>query len=551
MGWGDNTTSEINEFKSKTADKEADKADFYRKTLENERATRELADKQVIDLLHNVRDRYDTKINSYMAKNKNNKNKQNNNNSSGNNKKNKNNKEEDNTNGNAWGDTNDNDNVNNTEADNWAEANNDTANNNSTDNWGDDNQGTSNDQNKDSGAWGSNNNDNQNEEWGVTTNDKNDTDAGWGQDTKPVGWGDENQTSPKKKDDNKNKKSPDKNKSPSAKSDNSGSNKKENKASKNETTPPNKKGGNQDKNKNSPNAKQDPKEKDAKEQKESANKVDVNSKEYLDMKSQLWTAKLDLRLSDRDKTKLAEQVAAVEKERDTLLRRLEVSKSEQDTLKMKVRGLTVDLCSAKEEIDKLNERIDEMEQLRRGRDRFTSSSETKRRSIEDENRTYRQQIAALENELLECQQEKQEVEKTFEDLRRRNTRLEADLTHSKNLIRTLKDGCAFVESQAKTFEVRHDTVVMSKADLERELINIKEESSRHITTINRLQKSNEKLSQAFIQSAEAHDQTRHELEVVQRDTARRLMKMKEENDKLVVQNNQLNKLIDLINKKKR
>lgn len=338
----DNLGTENNEFRAK--------ADFYRKTLEAERAAREAQDKTTIELLYDLKGRYETKINSYMAKDKGNVN-----NASENKKNNKKNKNKgspkDSGSKNAWGDT----------------ANDKVENKNDGSSW------------KDTG----NKNDGGQDDWDNTTNTKadgNKNDGGQGE------WG------------------------------------------------------------------------------------------------------------ETGNDKVGDKNEKIIKERDDLLRKLHEANQERDHLKVKVRGLTVDLCSAHDELES--------------------------------------------------------NEKTIMHLTQRNTRLESDLIHSKNLIRTLRDSCALVENQAKTFEVRHDTVVMSRADMERELINIKEESSRHITTINRLQKSNEKLSRAFIQSAEAHDQTRAELEMFQRESARRLMKLKEENDRLVIQNNQLTKLIDLINKKR-
>lgn len=152
-----------------------------------------------------------------------------------------------------------------------------------------------------------------------------------------------------------------------------------------------------------------------------------------------------------------------------------------------------------------------------------------------------QQIAYLESQLGLSREEAARLKK-------RNLRLEKDLDHSKTLIRTLREGCSLVEDQAKTFETRHDTIMMSKADLERELIAIKEESSRHITTINKLQKSNEQISKAFIVSVEAHESCKRELDVLQQKYARKLESYQIENMRLSEANSQLRKLIDYMQK---
>lgn len=587
----DNLKSEISEFKLKAAER-ADKADYYRKTLENERQSREQADKQVLDLLHDVRNRYDTKLNSYMAKNKGNLDdaKQNcgaksspgstnnNNVSDAGNKKSKKNKgspkdKTDTGNRDSWDiDDNQSPSKKNDDDAGWGNSNNQST------GWGDDDKhDNSNDQNT---GWG--NSDNQNTDW-VNSDDKdngwgnsNDQNTGWADDgnhdksndkdannKKEENWNDDNATgwgnepASNNQETNENEKSKDATGSTNNNSNKSnvGNNKKNKKNkgaaktvddSSNQDTRPkaseeasckdnsSKKGGDTDKRQNI---------------KISADQEEAGSKEYLEIKSQLWSAKLDLRLAERDKSKLREELDNVRTERDDLIRKLKHVNAEQDTLKVRLRGVTVDLVSANDEIHKLNERLDEIEAEKRSKERDLTLDETRRRAMESKTKSFQQQIANLQSDITSLKEVREDLEKQVITLTRRNERLENDLDHSKKLIRTLKDGCAMVEGQAKTFEVRHDTVMMSKADMERELIAIKEESSRHITTINKLQKSNEQISKAFLMSVEAHEQCKDELEKLSREYARRQQALEVENLRVVEANNQLRKLIDFLQKR--
>lgn len=590
-----------------------DKADYYRQTLESERASRESADNQIIDLLHNVKSRYDSKLNAYMAKNKN-KNKQASEASKNNSANNK-------ASTTATSPT---------QEDSWSSCDKQSPSKNADDandgwstqptttaaGWGDSSP-AKNKKNKDKDPWANevdagwatsdNNNDQQgnNDGWGTstqeqnaneTTSDNGDDDAqqdastgnGWEASTNDWntktntttdGWACDTQTETKskgkenKKDASKKESSPTKggaseNKSP-AKADKQldaedwGCNNQDKNANANandkNTKKQGKKGKNDQKNASPNNAEakgasdNKPADKvdtagDSKTNKSKSTTEDktVDNKEFLEIKSQLWTLKLDLRLLERDKSKLTEEVSSLTQERDSLLKKIDLARQEHDSMKVRIRGLTVDLVSANEEIHKLNERIDEIEADKRSKEKESFMGESKRRAIENKYKEHQQQIANLESELNLLKEEKGDCLQRIADLERRSERLLSDLNHSKNLVRTLKDGCAMVEDQVKTYEVRHDSVVMSKADMERELIAIKEESSRHITTINKLQKSNEQLVSAFMMSSEAHDETKKELETLQKEYGKRLQAYKDENHRLSEANSQLTKLIDYL-----
>lgn len=551
----------------------AEKADYYQKTLQHERINREQTDKQVISLLTDIRNRYNIKYQGYMAKHKSKNNVERTQGDDGGVSKDA---KKDVNQSSGWGSTNNgvwgSDANSKAEAsDGWGittEANKDestlggwgteaTDKNNETEDWGDTNQ---------EDDWGASKPDtNQEEDWGNTDSKK---DSGWGNTSKESnkdervdsGWGSNDQNDKSKantsKEDKKNEGKKNKNKKKNQdKTDDNKTDDKTNDAKANDHKKDDKRDDKKtddktyasktDSGKKSETSKATVPKTDY-----SSDKFDSTSKEYLDMKSQLLSAKLELRLATRDKSKLSEELATVKEERDNLERKLNLASQDQDQLKMKLRGVTIDLVSANEEIQKLNMRIDEIEAERRDKEKDARAGESKRRSLENKYRSYQQQIAELQSELGLLREEKEDSDRRVSDLKGRNERLEADLTHSKSLIRTLKDGCAFVENQAKNFEVRHDTVVMSKADLEKELIAIKEESSRHITTINKLQKSNQQISNAFIQSVEAHEQCRRETEFLQTEYARRLENYKLENHKLVEANNQLRKLIDYIQKKR-
>lgn len=602
----DNLKSEISELKLKATDK----ADYYRKALENERNSREQADKQVLELLHDVKNRYDTKLSSYMAKHR---------------KSQTSAKFDD-----DWGSTNSKKvetDKSNSKSDQsksqkvdqgWGSEQPKSNEVSSWDSPGVDDWGASNskddtpEKNKsnDDNGWGSgdpnSNQDNEVCDWGAESSPQNDN--GWGNDCSKKstpekdnsnndnGWGNEepssnqvNETSdwgaeatPQVVDDwnsgNNKEDNPEKSKT-------QGKKKKENKSppkntadSKGKDSSANKKANNNTKAKSgdnsSPQAKSSTeqessrppsspkKKKDSKgdtshnieepkaDTSETRERGDIGNKEFLEVKSQLWTTKLDYRLAERDKHLLREEVDKLRQERDELTKKLAKSHQEQDALRMKVLKLTSDLTSMNDDFDKLNKRLDEVEAEKRCTERSLTLDESRRHAMESKTRAFQQQIADLQSVNTSLKEERDDFEKQCINLTRRNERLESDLSHSKKLIRTLKEGCAMVDEQAKNFEVRHDTVLMSKADMEREIIAIKEESSRHITTINKLQKANEQISKAFLMSVEAHDQCKGELEKLSKEYTRKLNSLELENHRVVEANNQLRKLIDFLQGKR-
>lgn len=548
-----------------------DKADYYKRAIDKERAAREQSDKQVIDLLKDIKTRYESKISAYKQK------------------------APSNPAPKATTMT--------TKAadDDWGSGN---TGGQANDNWGQDNNDTQADQ----GSWDNNDTQANQGSWGNddTGGKANDT---WCQADQPAneGWGD--QATTKQEESSKPDTPVEKQTDTKAADDNWGSgdagwgtqadNKQEassNPDTSKEATKTTKAtsddwGADDTTSTKKTEAKQDPKQNQKKKANQKANKnqktstapsvetvsavkptttdkptptvkatpaakptstvepastVDttpnvVDTKQQSEIKSQLLSAKLDIRLLERENATLKE-------ERDGLASKLKNVNAEQDTLKMKVRSLTVDLVSANEEIHKLNERIDELEAEKRTREKDNNFSESKRKSMENRFKQYQIQIAELQSENSLLREDKHDNQRRIENLSRRNERLENDLAHSKNLIRTLKDGCALVEDQARTFEIRHDTVVMSKSDMERELIAIKEEATRHISTINKLQKSNEYLTAAFTESSEENLRKRHQIEEMHQEFTRRINDLEVQNLKLSQTNSQLQKVLAQIKK---
>lgn len=544
-----------------------ERAEYYRKTLEGERASRELADKQVLDLLQDIRVRYDIKLNSLMGK------------KGGKRKPGNSGGPDDADKGQDQTDWDCSDNRNGTQND-WGVNNNDSNDNE----WGanDTGWGTNDATNDDNNVWNddsTNNWDNQNDSGGWDDASKNSKKGGKSKsEAKEENWDNEETV---KTNDSKSKKDDGDWGQPEEKKDNSNDKekgKKGNTSKSSDKPAPNNKGkGDKGQNKNSKsNEDNDNKDNSRKSGNESSKKKgetktdapeasstkntkdksghddskQSEDKNFAELKSELLTTKLDLRLLERDKITLTDEIVAKQKEIDDLTQKLAKANEQIDTLRVKTRGLTVDLVATNDEIHKLNERIDELEAERRSKDRDVSFNESKRKAMENKFKEHQRQIADLQSELCLAREEKETAQKRLAAQSGRIDRLEADLNHSKNLIQTLKDGCTLVESQAKAFEIRHNTVVMSKEDLERELIAIKEESSRHITTISKLQKSNEQISKAFVLSIEAHEETKKELEVLHRESARSIGNYQVENHRLVEANNQLRKLIDYLQKKR-
>lgn len=529
----------------------SDRGEYYLRTLESERTGREQSDKQVIDLLYDIRNRYDIKLGSYMARNKKNKNSP----------KNENKKEDTatkiNDDSKGWNDTANNDWENNTNSwgnnNTWSNEANETKNNEES-GWEEtgDNNG-----NQDSG-WGNSasKNDNQDSGWGNSANTNDNQDSGWGNtevanDNQESNWDSaetatKDQVSKPSSDEKKNKQSSSGDqKSSTDKSDKTASAPQDGAKTDNQKSK-----SSSGKKKDKQPCAGDPKTPTDKPDATTPACTDGSRKSYDEIKSELWTMKLDLRLSEREKQTLKDEVISKQCEIDELSKKLTASREQIDDLKLKVRKLTVDLCSANQDIQKSSARLDEIENQSKIKEDLASYSESKRRTMEHKSREQQQRIADLESELYLVKEEKELSDKRVSDQAKRIQRLEADLGHSRNLVQTLKDGCTLVENQAKAFEVRHNTVVMSKEDLERELIAIKEESSRHITTISKLQKSNEQISKAFVISVEAHDECKKEMETVRIEMSRRIETLKIENLRLVEANSQLRKLVDYLQNKR-
>lgn len=610
-----------------------EQAEHCRKTLEAYRASREHNDQQALELLNDIRNRYNLKINSLMGKKKN---KANNkgvwstdsppdSKSNGWGAENDDNEEDEDTNKVSPAKSNKSNN-----ADDWGNddsANKSPSNNNKTKGKNKDNKTKndwggssvtpkkSKDNKKDDAGWGANTSspqkDNENSGWGASNanDDNNQESGGWGNDDTTAaddnnanennddanGWGDA--TDSKQNNDNdgednwgdsndtgKGKKTATATESSAGWGDDDDKKKESKKDAKSKTTTPNNKNndnGSNDKSsgkkdkKNKGNKANSPETTDKDKSEDKNNKSEENKSNtqksngkaeakkdvYEDAKGfdvvskgELLTAKLELRLLGQEKTRLKTQLDELQKSQDTerraLQTKLELSNKKREDLEMKVRRLTTDLNSANEEISKLNKLCDDLSEELEDRNKNQNLHALRRRSIEDKSKDYQRRIAQLEEDLQHTAEEKIACQERIIELEGRNDRMKAELSHAKNLIQTLKDGCALVESQAKTFEVRHDTVAMSKADLERELIAIKEESSSHITTINRLRKANDQLSKAFVAAVEEHESCKKEVETLRKEYQRRLDAYKIENTRLSEANRQLRKVVDLMQKKK-
>lgn len=237
--------------------------------------------------------------------------------------------------------------------------------------------------------------------------------------------------------------------------------------------------------------------KDIQSPKEEPTTQETNAAKDIQSKDDLLTVKLEKRMLQISYDKLKQENERLAEECSEYKKKLHISKDEQVRMNITLRGAIQDKLTAEEEIQKLEAR---REQLQKEIDKYSI----------------------------------------------RNQRLEHDVERLKSLNEKLRNGCLMVESQAKAFEDRHETIASTKSALEEQLISIKEEASNHLTTIAQLRDANDKLTRAVYEGLEEHAKMREELLEMRRQHDTRLEKYKLDNHRAHETNNQLRKFIERI-----